>query len=422
MVRKVLALFAAVSVSLLLLVGFAQAVRADPELPPELGSEVGPAAPVGTCVDGLQDSGAVYRICMPSPRSFWNGKLVVYAHGYVPFYRPVEIPESQMRLPGALLSVDQLVTFQGYAFAASSYSTNGLAVLPALSDLVDLVDLFAQEETTPTEVLLTGVSEGGLITTLAVEQHPDIFDGGLAMCGPYGDFKLQADYLGHTRVVFDYFFPGLMPGSPVSIPSTLIDTWETSYYTDTILPVLEDPANAISITQILQVVGIPPYKFDPPDSTSALERLLWYSVYATNDAKAKLGGQPFDNMTYVYQGSNDDAALNAAVQRFAADAVAVSTLERDYNPTGALTVPLVMMHTTGDALVPYWQMPLYRALTIKADNIALHYPMDVDRFGHCSFETSEVLAAFAQLEAMVANPPPYRPVSQVLLPLAIRMN
>lgn len=422
MVRKVLVSVAAVSVSLLLLVGFAQAVRADPEVPPVLPEGVSPAEVTGTCEDGYQASGAVYRICMPSPRSFWNGKLVVYAHGYVPFYRPVEIPESQMRLPGALLSVDEMVTLLGYAFAASSYYTNGLAVLPALSDLVDLVDLFAQEETTPTEVLLAGVSEGGLITALAVEQHPDVFDGGLAMCGPYGSFKLQADYLGHTRVVFDYFFPGLMPGSPVSIPTTLIDTWETSYYTATILPVLENPVNAVSITQILQVVGIPPYEFDPPDSTTALERLLWYSVYATNDAKAKLGGQPFGNMTYVYRGSQDDAALNAGVQRFAADAIAVATLERDYNPTGVLTVPLVMMHTTGDALVPYWQVPLYRAHTIRADNIALHYPIEVDRFGHCSFTSEEVFEAFDQLEAMVADPPVYRPISRVLLPLAVRIQ
>ena len=66
---------------------------------------------------------------------------------------------------------------------------------------------------------MTGVSEGGLITALAIEQRPDVFDGGLSTCGPIGDFSQQINYFGDFRVLFDYFFPGVMPGSPISIPS-----------------------------------------------------------------------------------------------------------------------------------------------------------------------------------------------------------
>lgn len=47
--------------------------------------------------DGLQESGAVYRICMPTFPP-WNGDLVVYAHGYVSPTEPVGIPEDQMTL------------------------------------------------------------------------------------------------------------------------------------------------------------------------------------------------------------------------------------------------------------------------------------------------------------------------------------
>ncbi len=407
----------AVVLSVVLLALFFCGVRAESAVPVSPSAETGPTS---DCHDGQQDSGAEYRICMPE--GVWNGDLVVYAHGYVAIYRPVEIPEDQMSLPGYPLSVDELVTTLGYAFAATSYYTNGLAVVPALSDLLDLVELFSQTETTPTNVLIAGVSEGGLITTLAVEQHPDVFDGGLAMCGPYGDFVDQIDYVGDTRILVDYFLPGLMPGNPVSISEELMADWESSYYSTTVLPALQDPANALSITQMLQMLGIPPHTFDPPTSTASLERLLWYNVYATNDAKAKLGGQPFDNMDRIYRGSDDDVALNAGVARFAAESAALAEVGAHYQTTGVLTVPLVTIHTTGDALVPYWHAPAYRGKVLKADNLALHTLIEVDRYGHCSFTAGEILLAFAELADMVSNPRPHQPVSRIFIPLVVRTS
>ena len=145
------------------------------------------------CTDGLQDSGATYRICMPES---WNGWLVVYAHGYVAPNRPVGIPEDQMRLPGSPASVDQLVTAQGYAFVTSGYRVNGLAVQEGIADLVDAVSIFTAQQGVPQKVLLVGISEGGAIATLALERHPERFDGGLAMCGPYGSFRDQINYFG----------------------------------------------------------------------------------------------------------------------------------------------------------------------------------------------------------------------------------
>jgi hypothetical protein len=38
--------------------------------------------------------------------------------------------------------------------------------------------------------------------------------------------------------------------------------------------------------------------------------ILSYNVFATNEARDELGGQPFDNMDTTYVGSADDAALN----------------------------------------------------------------------------------------------------------------
>jgi hypothetical protein len=208
----------------------------------------------------------------------------------------------------------------------------------------------------------------------------------------------------------------LMPDSPVTIPSWLMQDWD-EYYATTIQPEIEDPANAGRVDQLLNVTQA---AYDPGDASTreeTIRTLLWYNAFATNDGQDKLGGQPFDNWQRVYMGSDDDALLNSSVQRFRADQAALDEIEAHYQTTGHLTVPLVTLHTTGDPLVPYWHATRYRTKTISADNIALHEAFRAERYGHCNFTFSEVLTAFGRLIDMVDNPPPYRPVHRVFLPL-----
>jgi pimeloyl-ACP methyl ester carboxylesterase len=364
--------------------------------------------------DSVQASGAIYRICMPSAGN-WNGDLVVYAHGYVASNQPVVIPEDQLILPdGTALS--EIVNSLGFAFATTSYRTNGLVVRDGVADLVDLVNIFIIAHGAPSHVYLAGVSEGGLITTLAIEQYSNVFDGGLASCGPIGDFREQINYFGHFRVVFDYFFPGLIPGSPIDIPPSLIDNWD-SHYATIIKPAVLDPANADAVTQLLHVTGAAFDPSDPATKEASIDDLLWYNIFATNDAMIKLGGQPFDNQAYLYTGSSNDAQLNLSVQRFSASPSALAELEAYYQTTGQLTAPLVTLHTTLDPITPYWHETLYRGKVIVNDNIAKHDHTPITRYGHCNFTTTEVLGAFVLLVDRVLNPPPYYPSSKQFLPL-----
>jgi pimeloyl-ACP methyl ester carboxylesterase len=376
------------------------------------------AAPAGvsTCITGTQTSGSAYLICTPGEgQTPWNGDLLLYAHGYMSIDRPIEIPEEQMVLPGPTgpITVNEFVTSLGYGFATTSYPTNGLAVLPAIADLIDLVDLFTEKVTTPTKVLLAGVSEGGLITTLAIEQHPEVFDGGLAMCGPTGGFQEQVNHFGDVRIVFDYFFPGLMPGDPVTIPTDLFETWSTNYFSDTILPVITNTMNAPTVTQLLQVTDASPWIFDPPTSTVVIEKLLWYNVVATEDAKVKLEAQPFTNTARLYSGSLNDLALNAGVERIASNPADLEEVMRPYEPTGRLTRPLVTLHNTGDFVVPYRHAEMYQDKVTQAgrDHLYRHF-VAANPHGHCEFGAWDVLVAFSALVEML----PYR----VFLPLVMR--
>ena len=372
-----------------------------------------PLAPMVCGPDGTQASGAIYRICMPT--FGWNGDLLVYAHGYVPANEPIAIPEDQLYLSDGTYIPDAVNTL-GYAFATTSYSVNGLAIQPGLADLVDLVSIFRAGHPTLKRVILVGVSEGGLITALGAEQYARVFDGGLAACGPIGDFGKQLDYVADFRVVFDYFFPGLIPGSPVQIPQWLIDTWDT-YLSGTVLPVLMAPSSAISVTQLFDVTGAP---YDPASpETSRLSTIgaqLWYSVFATNDAIAKLGGQPFDNHDRVYAGSLNDAALNAGVQRFTADPAALAAVAAHYQTAGRPVNPLVTIHTTLDQTVPYWHQTLYRAKVVANNFTPRHDLIAVERYGHCAFTTAEVIQALSLLQTRINAPPHWR----TWLPLVLR--
>jgi|GEM_PF-318985 len=386
-------LFALLIALMLILIMAVPPARAEPPGPLAL------QAPMACEPDGTQASGAKYRICMPTPFA-WNGDLLVYAHGYVAPNQPVGIPEDQLYLPDGTYIPDA-ANFFGYAFATTSYSVNGLAVKQALDDLRDLVRIFRAAHPTLKRVILVGVSEGGLITTLAMELYPDVFAGGLAACGPIGDFRGQVNYVGDFRAVFNYFFPGLIPGSPVSVPDWLIADWST-YYTTTVAPVLTAPTSAISVTRLLDASGVPYIPGDATTMSEGISEELWYAVNATNDASNKLGGSPFDNTTRDY----GDTAINVGVQRYAAAPAALAEIDAYYQTTGRPQIPLVTLHTTNDQTVPYWHETLYRAKVVANNYTPRHDLITVDRYGHCNFTSAEVIQALQLLQIRVANPPP----------------
>lgn len=343
--------------------------------------------------DGTQNSGAIYRICMP-PAWHYNGQLVVWAHGYVDFTNPVEIPEDQLCIDG--LCIPTVANLLGYGFATTSYSVNGLAVLQGMADILDLVNIYTDQYGAPERVFLIGASEGGIITTLLSEQHPDIFNAGLAMCGPIGDFGRQINFFGDVRVIFNYFFPdlGAMLGDdPTNIPPEVIADWDNIWAQ--MEPVIFAPENADKLDQWVNVTNMPN---DPNDYLGSLHTSvhdgLWYNVFATNDANEKLGGNPFDNTTRLYRGSDNDLLMNLSVQRVAADEAALIELE-NYQTTGDLQIPLTTLHTLQDQQVPYWHEPLYGRKLGVAGNRDQRFNMPINRYEHCNFTPGEAVAAFA---------------------------
>jgi pimeloyl-ACP methyl ester carboxylesterase len=343
------------------------------------------------CTVETYKTGEIIEICKPAN---WNGELTIYAHGYVSAYEPLALPTQEDEFAPLFISM-------GYAYATTSYSENGLAIQSGIDDILDLRKKFIKEYGEPEHIYLTGGSEGGLVTTLAIERYPELFSGGLSLCGPCGDFQKQINYYADFRVLFDYYFPGILPGDAVNIPDDLINNWATIYWPAILQAITQNPAAAY---KILNITGA---AYDPNNITTigkTFERALWYDVFATNDAIEKLKGQPYDNTTTIYTGTGsaqEDAQLNALVDRFEADKHALKNIEKYYQTTGDLTIPLVKAHTTGDPVVPFWHLPLYQAKVVAQGTTQLFAGLPVNRYGHCTFTEAEIVTAFALLAQKV---------------------
>jgi hypothetical protein len=337
---------------------------------------------------------AQYVVYLPQPAGCFNGGVILYAHGYVPVGSPAGTWLSQLELPDGT-NIPALINELGYGFAASGYSKDGLAVLQGIQDTKALVNVLHGLNIPVRKVFITGASEGGLVAAKSVEADPS-YAGGLAVCGPIGSFPQQINYLGDARVLFDYFFPGVLgagwTASNIAIPAELMTDWTSKY-----VPAIQNAVNAnpLATLQYLSTSNIA-IGLNPSNAAAAIVSALWYNVFATNDARATLGGNPYDNIGRSYKGSFNDAKLNATVARFGADFAALEQMA-NYETDGLLSNPLVTLHTTADPEVPFWQETLYRTEVASRNSLSDLNQIPVLAFGHCNVSATDAEVALALL-------------------------
>lgn len=364
---------------------------------PAVGAPPAALPAPGPCVEGRLRGGALSLVCVPA--AGWNGDALFWAHGYVAPQEPLSL--AHLTLPDGTYLPD-LVQRLGFAFATTSYRSNGLVVLEAVEDMRELVAAYrAIARPAPaSRTYLAGASEGGLISVLLAERTPELFSGVLAACGPVGDFRAQLNYWGDFRLLFDYFFPGVLPGSPFAIPQELIDGWDTVYRPRVEAALAANPSAA---RQLIATSGAPIVEDDPQTVISTTLGLLWYNVFATNEGTARLKGNPYDNRTRWYSGSADDLRLNLTIPRYRADSSALAEVAR-YETSGQPAVPLVVPHTLGDEIVPAGQTVRYWFKAQFAGRGGV-LPLLIPRYGHCNFTTVELLVSFGLLVLQVSGQP-----------------
>jgi fermentation-respiration switch protein FrsA (DUF1100 family) len=339
-------------------------------------------------------------VCIMIPK-YWNGDAVIFAHGYVSPLLPVAIPWDQMVLDESN-NLPGMVTSLGYAFATTSYSKNGLAMKQGVQDVLNLVDFmkgFANSLGAQIgRIYLTGASEGGLVTALAMEQAPEVFAAGFSTCGPVGSFQDQVQYLGDFRVAFDRKFVNNLlvqyGATPIYIPPVIWQNWGllSAGLGQSIL------ANPDLAFQLLMEQQVPYDPADPGTVLNSISSLLWYSVFATNDARLTLVpgltmddllppsllGNPYSNPSYRI----------GYPKGIKADKNATKEIQRYYTTSADLERPLVLMHTIDDPVVPFSQSTTYLKKAFQAGTLHQVSYIPIDRYGHCAFEPSEILFGF----------------------------
>jgi hypothetical protein len=386
-----------------------------PPPPPPAELPIEPPAEFLACVTGQAGTGALFELCLPAQ---WNAELIVWAHGYTnpgpdrpPFY-PLELPGDE--LGGvALRDLARAVSTPprgNFGYATTSYRRNGLvafdaaadleavaqwagdrvAVLPEASDFVQL----------PIRTYLIGASEGSLSTVIALEagRTLDVFDGGLALCGPIGGFGLQLNYLGDVRALYDYYFPGVMPGDPTVIPDEVATITDANWAATIDEIRAAATADPVALQDLLVVSDVPlPLE---GDAIEPIIDLLRYSFFGTNDAAARLDGNPFDNTDRVYV--NLGADVDEGVARYSADPAALQALA-DFETTGSLRVPVVVMHTLQDPVVLLAQSEGYSDKVARLGLATRLTLIQANQYGHCAFTLSEILTGLSALIADVEN-------------------
>lgn len=336
----------------------------------------GPEATPGVETGSLD--GAPFRIELPE---HWNRRLVLYAHGYDMVKTPRQAPGWEDAQQAAFRAV---FLSRGYAFAQSDYRSQGWAVKEALQDLEALRRHFVERHGAPARTYITGHSMGGFMTVVTLERHPEAYDGGLPLCGPYlPALTFMTDSLFSMLVTYDPMFPDVLhlahdgrldpAATPGPSPQQIGAALQTS------------PEKAVRYAARFR------------EKPEALPAVLWFYREILRELIARAGGVPFDNRGTVYMGFGDDAALNRGIGRYAADPAAREYLVANASTTGKHQDPILAVHTTDDPVVDPEYANLYQVESDAAGSPDLFVQRFVVASGHCTIAPALVGAAFDDL-------------------------
>ncbi len=353
----------------------------------------------------------------------WNGVLLLYSHGFGPLVA-ANAPDDASR--EALLA-------RGYALAGSSYDPNGSwwALESAVRDQFETIDAATANALphAPDRVIAIGSSMGGLVSALEAEQGAGRIDGALTTCGivaggiELNNYQLDGEYvitklLATTPIQLVDFYPNFAAG--IATGFTLQAVANQAQTTPEGRARLSLALAFLNATPAAP--GQPPAPSNDPAAVEAaqFESMFgggfpiiafvnaarpWIEMSAGGNASWTLGedfaslldASPYaKTVRSLYRAAGLDlkadlATLTAGAD-IPADPAAIGSLQQTSVPTGLLQVPELDLHTIHDPLVPVEMESDYAAVVRASGSNGLLRQAYVDRFGHCAFSTSEIVA------------------------------
>ena len=351
------------------------------------------------CWSGQAAKGGYYWIAVPQN---WNGALVVHAHG-----------GPRTGAPKADDPLEDLERFsmtvkEGFAWAGSTYRRGGYGVRMAAEDTDDLRQIFWDAFGRPRRTILHGQSWGGNVAAKAAELYARdaegrvVWDGVVltsgVLAGGTEAYRFRAD----LRAVYQYYcqnhpasdeiqYP-LWQGLPEGVRMTRAQLADrVKACTGVGLPeAARSRDQKRRLADILGVVGI--------EEDQLVGHLAWATFLFQDLVHRRLDGlNPFSNADAVYAGSHDDAALNADVQRFAADSMAVARLAYDADLSGLIVAPTIAIHGKYDPVAFVSNQAAYRDRVATAGRSDLLVQTFTNEAEHSALSAPEYVAVFDAL-------------------------
>jgi hypothetical protein len=235
----------------------------------------------------------------------------------------------------------------------------------------------------------------------SLEQHPNVYQGGLAECGVVtgeGEIDFLAAYTAAAELISGV---GLLD---IADPTTFVRAVSDEFVPRMGTPGAYTPKGQQFDSVVKYLMG-----GDLPARMEGLtERYTANLVPRLDPARAPgPSTRAVSTRGVRYQidpglGLSEDE-LNAGVRRLDAAPGARTGVFGDL--TGSLSVPVLSIHTTGDAYVPFSLEQAYRQKTLQAGTQDLLVQRAIRRAGHCTFAPAEREQAFDDLVSWVQGGP-----------------
>jgi hypothetical protein len=362
-------------------------------------------------------NGAPFRIIVPET---WNGKLLVFAHGYVDKAdHPGEV-DARPTFPAPSVATATTLLGQGWALAATAYKDNGWAVKEALDDLVALTSYFKDNVAKPEHTYLWGFSMGSVPTLRLAERSGGAFDGYIAGCAVAAGTPRGADWLLATMLAYDVTF-----GEPASWGTPGNVRNDIDFETE-VLPVLVgqlvNPSNFGKFEFIRLVAGTPGRGLVPPLPPATIFPGwifddFFFATEAGGELERRAGGPVVQNLTHTYSlspaemaylnslGVDSDPLLDAmnARRNISAPPSSRNYVEHYAEFDGTINKPVITLHTEIDRLVPVSHESAYRATVEAAGREDLLFQAYTTGIGHCALSTAQLVTTANALDAWVVS-------------------
>jgi fermentation-respiration switch protein FrsA (DUF1100 family) len=355
------------------------------------------------CVSGQDANGAWYVAAIPPN---WNQRLIVHAHGGP----RTGAPEANDPLED--LERFSVMVRHGYAWIGSTYRRGGYGVRMAAEDVDNSRAIFWARFGRPDRTLLHGQSWGGNVAAKVSELYagdPEAgwnYDGVLITNGVVSGGTRAYGFRADLRAVYQFYcanhpaagepaYP-LWQGLPLDSRMTRADLRRRiENCTGVDRPaVRRTPDQAGRLRDILAVTGV--------DEAQLVSHMNWATFLFQDMVQRRLGGyNPFDNSATVYSGSSNDAALNAGVERFAADPEGVALLAFDADLTGQIVRPTLTLHALHDPTVSFEAEALYAATVAAAGRSNWLVQAATDESDHSKLSDAGYMTALDALEGWI---------------------